>query len=141
MDKITPPTTIFVVDDDPDVLISLRFLLETEGFAVRTFANGPTLLSSDLPTLGDCLIVDYKMAGMTGLDLVSNLRDRQIFAPVVLITAYSNEDVAAKAAASGIRHVLLKPHIDESLIAHVLMAMSEASAVWPPPVKPLGIGP
>ena len=133
--------TIFVVDDDPDVLVSLRFLLETEGFTVRTFADGPALLSSNLPAANDCLIIDYWMAGMDGLELVLKLRDRQISTPVVLITGYSNSGIAAKAAISGIRHLVLKPHIEESLIAHVQAAMDEQSAAEPPPVKPLGFGP
>jgi two-component system, LuxR family, response regulator FixJ len=118
--------TVYVADDDPDVLVSLRFLLEAEGFKVRTFANGPALLASSLPEPGDCLIIDYKMTGMNGLELIHRLRDRQISSPVVLITAYEN--AAAKAAASGIRHVVMKPHIEESLVAHVEEALREAAA-------------
>ncbi len=118
--------TVYVADDDPDVLVSLRFLLEAEGFAVKTFADGQALLASSLPDPGDCLVIDYKMTGMNGLELIRRLRDRQVAAPVVLITAYEN--AAAKAAASGIRHVVLKPHIEESLIAHVQDALSEAGA-------------
>jgi two-component system response regulator FixJ len=117
--------TVYVADDDPDVLVSLRFLLEAEGFKVKTFGDGPALLASSLPEPGDCLIIDYKMAGMNGLELIRRLRDRQVSNPVVLITAY--EDAAAKAAASGIRHVVMKPHIEESLVAHVQEALREAA--------------
>ena len=109
--------TVYVTDDDADVLVSLRFLLEAEGFNVKTFADGKSLLASALPEPGDCLVVDYKMRGMNGLELLRRLRDRQVDAPVVLITAY--EDAAARAAALGIRHVVLKPHIEESVVAHV----------------------
>ena len=121
-----PLVTVYAVDDDPDVLASLRFLLETEGFAVKTFADGSALLSSSLPGPSDCLVVDYRMTGMDGLELVRHLRDRHVSSPVVLVTAY--EGVAAKAAASGIRHVVMKPHIEESLVAHVQAAMGEAGA-------------
>jgi len=134
-----PAPTVCVVDDDPDVLISLRFLLETEGFSVRTFANGPDLLASRPPSPGDCLIIDYKMAGMDGLDLVHRLRDRRVEAPVVLMTGAENEGIAAKAARSGVWHVVLKPHIEESLIAHVLLALREGAG--PPPGKSLGNSP
>jgi FixJ family two-component response regulator len=131
-----PPTpTVCVVDDDPDVLISLRFLLETEGFIVRTFANGPDLLAASPPSPGDCLIIDYKMAGMDGLDLIGRLRDRQVKAAVVLMTGAENEGVAVKAARSGVWHVVLKPHIEESLIARVLVALREGAS--PPPGNPL----
>ena len=124
-----PPATVYVVDDDADVLNSLRFLLETEGFAVKTFASGPALLASSLPGPRDCLVIDYKMADMNGLELVRQLRNRQVASAVVLVTVY--EGVAERAVASGVRHVVMKPHIDESLIAHVQAAIDEASAALP----------
>jgi len=119
-------STVYAVDDDPDVLASLRFLLETEGFAVKTFTNGSALLSSSLPGPSDCLVIDYRMTGMDGLQLVRHLRDRDVSSPVVLVTVY--EGVAAKAAAAGIRHLVMKPHIEESLVAHVRAALDEAGA-------------
>jgi two-component system response regulator FixJ len=131
MTKPPPAPTVCVVDDDPDVLISLRFLLETEGFSVRTFANGPDLLAASPPSPGDCLIIDYKMAGMDGLDLIHRLRAREVRVPVVLMTGAENEGVAVKAARSGIRHFVLKPHIEESLIAHVLVALREGAGSPP----------
>jgi two-component system response regulator FixJ len=121
-----PSATVYAVDDDPDVLASLRFLLETEGFVVKTFANGPDLLASGLPGPSDCLVIDYRMTGMDGLELVRHLRDRDVSSPVVLVTVY--EGVAAKAAALGIRRVVMKPHIEESLVAHVRAALDEAGA-------------
>ena len=125
MEPKPPASTIFVVDDDPDVLLSLKFMLETEGFQVRTFPSGPALLDSGLPAPVDCLIIDYKMPSMDGLDLVRQLRARKVRAPVVLITGYPYDGVEAKAAASGVRHVVLKPHIDVSLLTHITAAMRE----------------
>lgn len=116
--------TVFVVDDDPAVLVSLRFLLEAEGFAVRTFANGTELLAADLPGPDDCLVIDYKMEDMNGLELISRLRGEGISTPVVLITVY--EGISAKAAALGIYNVVLKPHIEDNLIAHIHAALSPA---------------
>ena len=124
------PRTVFVVDDDPSVLVSLRFLLETEGFEVKTFANGQALLTSDLPNTNDCLVVDYKMTGLNGLDLVRELRNRQITTPVILITVY--EGMEAKAAALGIRRVIQKPHIEESLVAHIQAALRDGIVAQKP---------
>jgi FixJ family two-component response regulator len=121
--------TVFVVEDDPDVLISLRFLLETEGFKVQTFASGPALLSASLPAPGDCLVIDYKMADMDGFDLIDHLRKRQVSAPVVMVTAYPGQTVTARAEACGVRHIVLKPHLEENLIAHVQAAMGETGGV------------
>ena len=61
---------IYVVDDDYDVRTSLRFLLETEGFDVCIFRSGTALLASSTQHRADCLIVDYKMAEIDGLELV-----------------------------------------------------------------------
>jgi two-component system response regulator FixJ len=68
---------IYVVDDDYDVRTSLRFLLETEGFEVRTFRSGSALLGSATRNHADCLVVDYKMAELDGLELVTRLRPRR----------------------------------------------------------------
>jgi two-component system, LuxR family, response regulator FixJ len=52
---------VYVVDDDTDVLGSLRFLLETDGFDVRTFRSGAALLNGSATDNADCFVIDYKM--------------------------------------------------------------------------------
>ena len=106
---------IYVVDDDYDVLTSLRFLLETEGFEVRTFRSGSALLGSATRNRADCLVVDYKMAGIDGLELANRLRGLDVGTPIVLITGYPDENISAKASAAGVRQVLLKPNLEDSL--------------------------
>jgi two-component system response regulator FixJ len=117
--------TVYVVDDDADVLISLRFLLETDGFAVRTFRNGPALLNAVRSTGVDCFVIDYKMPDINGIDLASRLRTRDIAAPIILITGYPDENISARAAAAGVRHVLQKPLLEESLASHIRGAIQE----------------
>ncbi|ABE38579.1 response regulator receiver [Rhodopseudomonas palustris BisB5] len=123
-------TVVYVVDDDQGVLGSLRFLLETDGFAVRTFRSGPALLDSLDDGRADCIVVDYKMPGMNGIDLALKLRDRKVKTPVVMITGYPDESISSRAAAAGVRHVVLKPHLEESLASHIRGALqgSDASA-------------
>ena len=115
----TRPPVVYVVDDDADVLGSLRFLLETDGFEVRTFRSGEALLNTLASGGADCFVIDYRMPGMTGMELVDVLRSRNIETPVILITGHPDGNIPAKAAAAGISHVLLKPHVDESLAAHI----------------------
>ena len=135
-----PLVTVYAVDDDPDVLASLRFLLETEGFAVKTFANGSDLLASSLPGPSDCLVIDYRMTGMDGLELVGHLRDRHVSSPVVLVTVY--EGVAAKAAATGIRHRRNEaPYRGKPGCACPGRAGRSGRDLKGPPVKPLGDDP
>jgi len=99
--------TIYVVDDDVGVLSSLRFLLETHGFSVRTFR------------------IDYKMPDINGIDLVAQLRGRGIDAPIVLITGYPDRNIAARAEAAGVKHVVRKPLLDDSLVKHIRVAIDE----------------
>ncbi|WP_407176045.1 response regulator transcription factor [Bradyrhizobium sp. STM 3562] len=111
--------TIYVVDDDVGVLGSLRFLLETDGFSVRTFRSGGALLN--VPARGeiDCFVIDYKMPDINGIDLVTELRKRGEDAPVVLITGYPDKNIAARAAAAGVKHVMRKPLLEDSLIKQI----------------------
>jgi len=125
---LTTKPAIYVVDDDPDVLGSLRFLLETDGFNVRTFRTGAALLRAVHPADADCFVIDYKMPDMNGVDLTGRLRNRDIGAPVILITGYPDENIAARAEAAGIRHVLLKPLLEDSLVTHIRGAIQEGRA-------------
>jgi FixJ family two-component response regulator len=127
--------TIYVVDDDAGVLGSLRFLLETDGFAVRTFRSSGALLAAPRSADADCFVIDYKMPDINGIDLVGHLRDRGITAPVILITGNSDRRIAVRAADAGVRHVLLKPHFEESLIKRIREVIHDgpAEAGSPPP--------
>ena len=118
-------STVYVVDDDADVLGSLRFLLETDGFDVRTFRSGVALLNAVRSTGVDCFVIDYKMPDMNGIDLAGRLRNRDVAAPVILITGYPDENISARAEAAGVRHVILKPLLDDSLVTRIRGAIQE----------------
>ena len=120
---ITP--VVYVVDDDTDVLGSLRFLLETDGFNVRTFRSGAALLNGIATGEVDCFVIDYKMPAMSGIELASRLRNCDANTPIVLITGYPDANILEKAAAAGIHHVLLKPHLEESLVNRIRGAIRE----------------
>jgi two-component system, LuxR family, response regulator FixJ len=119
--------TVYVVDDDAAVLGSLRFLLETDGFAVRTFKNGTALLNAAEMPGADCYVIDYKMPDINGIDLVGRLRKANDNTPVVLITGYPDENISARAAAAGVKEVILKPLLDENLLKGIRGAI-EAKA-------------
>jgi two-component system, LuxR family, response regulator FixJ len=123
---------IYVVDDDYDVRTSLRFLLETEGFDVRTFRSGSALLGSSTRNSADCLVVDYKMAELDGLELATRLRRLDVSTPIILITGYPDENISAKASLAGVLHVLLKPNLEDNLIDCVRNAIDTLGAVAQP---------
>ena len=83
MSRSTEVPVVFVVDDDMDVLGSLRFLLETDGFEVQTFRSGAALLNAMINREVDCFVIDYKMPAMSGIDLAARLRNRDIEAPII----------------------------------------------------------
>jgi len=101
--SVSAKPTVYVVDDDAGVLGSLRFLLETDGFNVRTFSNGASLLNAVRSTGVDCFVIDYKMPDMNGIDLAGRLRTRDIAAPVILITGYPDAKIAVRAADAGVK--------------------------------------
>ena len=129
MASSTTTPVVYVVDDDTDVLGSLRFLLETDGFEVRTFRSGAALLNGIVTGEVDCFVIDYKMPNMSGIDLASRLRNRDIDTPIILITGYPDGNILEKAAAAGIHHVLLKPHLEESLVSRIRGAIQESQPV------------
>ena len=100
MAQATPAPIIYVVDDDTDVLGSLRFLLETDGFDVRTFRSGAALLNGNAAGKVDCFVIDYKMPAMSGIDLANRLQSRHEGTPIILITGYPDETIQEKAAES-----------------------------------------
>ncbi len=116
---------IYVVDDDVDVLKSIKFRLETEGFAVKTFRSAAALLGSDIRNNADCLVIDYIMPGIDGIELTRKLRELDIATPIVLFTGHPDQNISTKAATVGLSHILFKPHLEESLISEVRLVMQK----------------
>ena len=111
----SPARAIAIVDDDAAICDSTRFLLETYGFDVCTYQSGSEFLG-DNPAIG-WLIVDYQMPGLTGLDVVSELRKRGRAVPtIIMITATTDPIVERRAAELGILQVLKKPLSNQVLL-------------------------
>ena len=85
------PELISIVDDDESVREGLSRLLSSVGFAVNTFASAEEYLSSDQPRRADCLILDMRMPGMSGIELQRQLVANHSEIPVVFITAHEEE--------------------------------------------------
>ena len=119
--------TVVVVDDDEAVRDSLKFSLVIEGFAVRVFSSGPQLLAEPSLSPGDCYVVDQNMPGMSGLDLISTLRARNLTAPAILITTHPNAAVRERAAAAGVA-IVEKPLLDFTLLNSVRRSLARPSA-------------
>jgi two-component system, LuxR family, response regulator FixJ len=121
--------TVYVVDDDDAVLGSLRFLLETDGFAVRTFRNGTALLNAGGAHRADCYVIDYKMPDINGIELAGRLRISDVDTPVILITGDPDVNISNRATAAGVKDVVLKPLLDENLVKRIRRAIQDRRGI------------
>ena len=109
---------VAVVDDDPAVCGSLKFALELEGYAVRTYHSGAELLrGGDLEGF-NCFVVDQRMPGMTGMELVEVLRKRELSTPVILIISHPNAALSARAQKAAIP-IVEKPLLGNALVERI----------------------
>lgn len=106
---------IAVVDDDPAICNSLKFSLELEGFAVHTYPNAAEVLRADHLDRCGCFVIDQRMPGMTGMELIDELRQLKIFTPVVLIISAPNKALSERAAKAAIA-IVEKPLLGNALI-------------------------
>jgi two-component system, LuxR family, response regulator FixJ len=106
-----------VIDDDEAVCDSIRFLLEIDEFAVHTYLSGTAFLK-DYPAV-ECLIVDYRMPGLNGLEFASELKARGSKVPIIMITASADARLERRAAEVGIKRVLHKPPPIQELLRAV----------------------
>ena len=109
---------VAVVDDDPAVCGSLKFALELEGYAVRAYHSGAELLrGGDLEGF-NCFVVDQRMPGMTGMELVEVLRKRELSTPVILIISHPNAALSARAQKAAIP-IVEKPLLGNALVERI----------------------
>src|SRR4051794_7448377 len=108
-------TVIAVVDDDIAICDSMRFLLETYDFDVHIYQSGADFLCDNLDIA--CLIVDYHMPEMNGLEVIAEMRKRNRHIPaIIMITAATDPSVERNAAELGVRNILKKPLTNQLLL-------------------------
>jgi len=113
-------STVFLVDDDASVRDALSLLISLKGLRVSVFASAESFLAVYDPSARGCLLTDLKMNGMTGLELQTELRDRGITLPVVVLTAHGDVTTARTAMKNGAVDFLEKP-VDDDVLVDVLM--------------------
>ncbi len=114
---------VVIVDDDSAVLDALTAAFTAQGFEVQGFPSAEALLSApELPQEG-CLVLDYRLPGLNGLELLQALRDRNVLQPAILITTATPQALAAAVRANV--PLIDKPQID-ALQAKVREALGHA---------------
>ncbi len=115
MSLIPKKGTVYVVDDDEAVRDSLQWLLEGKDYRVRCFDSAESFLSRYDPREVACLIVDIRMAGMTGLDLQDRLIERKSPLPIVFITGHGDVPMAVDTMKKGALDFIQKPFNEDAL--------------------------
>jgi FixJ family two-component response regulator len=119
---------ISVVDDDDESREALAVLVRSLGFSVETFESAADFLAWPRLRQTSCLLTDVNMPGMTGVDLHCRLLTLGHTIPTILITAYPDDAVRARALAEGAIAYLSKPCSDNVLLNLVLSALNAGGA-------------
>ncbi len=115
---------IAVVDDDTSVRESLESLIKSVGVAVMLFASAEDFLDAAGYNHVDCLILDVRLPGMSGIELHRELASRSCKAPVIFITAHGDDDsVRSEVASHWTFGYLTKPFSEEELLNAVDAAL------------------
>jgi FixJ family two-component response regulator len=107
---------VSVVDDDVSLRRSLRNLLSSVGFEVETFESAEAFLASDSRERAACLVLDLRMPGMGGLDLLSHLAAAGSRIPVIVLTAHGDDDARRRSLDAGAVAFLIKPFQSAALL-------------------------
>jgi two-component system, LuxR family, response regulator FixJ len=114
---------VHIIDDDEAVRHSLAFLLSSAGLAVRLYDSAAAFLL-DLPSAqGGCLITDVRMPGMTGLELLHELKAKACGLPAIVITGHGDVPLAVEAMKAGAIDFIEKPFDQEALLSAVEAAL------------------
>ncbi len=116
---------VFVVDDDPSVRSSLKFLLSSVGLQVESFDSADALLQRKLPDATSCLVLDVRLRGLSGLDFQRQLAARNCHIPIIFITGHADIPMSVRAMKAGAVEFLTKPFRDQDLLDAVRIALEK----------------
>ena len=116
---------ILVVDDEEAARQSLADILRLEGYQVKTAANGEAAVKSLDADEFDLILLDLKMPGMSGLDVMTIANDKAPETKIILLTAHGSMDSAIKALRQGANDYLLKPASPKDILSSVSKAIDE----------------
>lgn len=108
--------TVYIVDDDEAVLDSLRWLVESVGLRVETFASSQAFLDHFDTGLRGCLVLDVRMPGISGLELHERLLTAGSSLATIIISGHGDVQMAVRALKSGVLDFIEKPFNDQDLL-------------------------
>ena len=117
--------SVAVVDDDDSFARSLERLFRASGFEARTYASAEIFLASTTLPPPDCLVLDVKLGGMSGLDLQRQLRKLGDSPPIIFVTAHDEPGVREQAQRMGCVAYFLKPVTRNSIIEAITRGVEQ----------------
>lgn len=122
MEELTP--TVYLVDDDPDLLRAIERLLESVGLKAVAFSSPRQFLDSYDPKAPGCLVLDLALPGLSGLELQHALEQQASPLPIVFLTGRGDIAASVQAMKHGAKDFLTKPVNDTELIAAIQQALA-----------------
>lgn len=118
---------VLVLDDDVGVREAVQGLLESVGIEVIPFASVQDFLAAERPAGPSCLVLDVRMPGKSGLDLLDELNRRNISLPTIFITGHGDVSMSVRAMKAGAVEFLIKPFRDQELLDAIQVAVERDS--------------
>lgn len=116
--------TVFVVDDDAAVRDSIHELVESVGLQAEGYDSAKAFLDSFRPERSGCLVLDVRMADMSGLVLQEKLNDLDLRIPVIVLTGHGDVQMAVRAMRNGALDFLQKPYHEQALLDSINAALA-----------------
>jgi RNA polymerase sigma factor (sigma-70 family) len=126
---MTGAPIVFVVDDDPSVRSSLKFLLSTVGLQVESFASADAFLQKKPSDAPSCLVLDVRLPGLSGLDFQRELAARKTRIPIIFLTGHGDIPMSVRAMKAGAVEFLTKPFRDQDLLDAIRIALERDRAL------------
>ena len=120
--------TVFIVDDDSAMRDSLGFLIGSVGRKVETYASAEEFLAAYDQERPGCIVLDVRMPGLSGLELMEKLGQDRFAPPAVLITGHGDIPMAVRALKAGAYDFIEKPFSDQVLLERIQQALQQDSA-------------
>lgn len=121
--------TAYVVDDDESIRTLWRWLMESNGIPVKTFATAAEFIESYHNGSAGCLVLDLRLPGMSGLELQEYLNSRDIEIPIVFVTGHGDVPAAVSALKGGAVDFIQKPFSYKDVLSVIEKAFERDAAI------------
>ncbi len=118
-----PEPVVFVVDDEDSVRSSLKWLLESIRLNVETFESAETFLERIDGDHPGCIVLDVRMPGMSGPELMDKLNDLHVSMPIIFLSAHGDVPLAVRTMKGGALDFLQKPYNNQQFLERVRQAL------------------